>query len=328
VEGEERAAADPVSEALIAQLLLAPARVGFYRAVELLERSTPTGRARGRARPRAQGGRPLSPRPVAHLRVQRRARHRAPRAASRRGGRRRRREPVYEITSTFLGLTGTVSPLPTYFAEEVLTRTTTARAAGVPRPLPPPHPVALLPRAHPVLLRHDYLSTAATRGRAARSPSPASTPSTAARRWWTCPCGGCSASRPCSRPARAPRGPRRRGERHHEPGPRGRGGERRAVRRPVGDHRRAAALRLGVANCTWAKTPPSGARSSTAGGSSASRSGPAPQGLPAAFCPGQDGLDADARGGDLLRARPAGVRRRAHPRAGRDPLDAALVAPR
>jgi type VI secretion system protein ImpH len=29
-------------------------------------------------------------------------------------------EPVYEITTTFLGLTGTVSPLPTYMAEEVL----------------------------------------------------------------------------------------------------------------------------------------------------------------------------------------------------------------
>jgi type VI secretion system protein ImpH len=119
VEGEERAAADPVSEALIAQLARSPQRVGFYRAVELLERSTPTAVRVGELGP-VPRRRPLSPRPVAHLRHQRRARDRAPRALRRRGRRRRRAGAVYEITSTFLGLTGTVSPLPTYFAEEVI----------------------------------------------------------------------------------------------------------------------------------------------------------------------------------------------------------------
>lgn len=120
MEGEERAAADPVSEALIAQLLSRPQRVGFYRAVELLERSNPHAVRVGELGP--------------VLKEVVRFRHDPSltfATSDVRGIVRRERSveeavdgaapgPLYEITSTFLGLTGTVSPLPTYFAEEVI----------------------------------------------------------------------------------------------------------------------------------------------------------------------------------------------------------------
>lgn len=120
MEGEERAAADPVSEALVAQLLSRPQRVGFYRAVELLERSNPHAVRVGELGP--------------VLKEVVRFRHDPSltfATSDVRGILRRERSveeavdgaapgPLYEITSTFLGLTGTVSPLPTYFAEEII----------------------------------------------------------------------------------------------------------------------------------------------------------------------------------------------------------------
>jgi len=103
---------------LVGMLLGQPRRVGFYRAVELLERAT-----RG---PRIGDYGPVNEESI-------RFRHDpsltfATSDVSRILSRPRRAgetgdgpdEPVYEITTTFLGLTGTVSPLPTYMAEEVL----------------------------------------------------------------------------------------------------------------------------------------------------------------------------------------------------------------
>lgn len=102
-------------------VLGSPRRVGFYRAVEILERATA---AEGAERVGGDG-------PVPREAI--RFRHDASLSfassdVSRIVARPRRvadgaevaETPVYEITTTFLGLTGTVSPLPSYMVEEVL----------------------------------------------------------------------------------------------------------------------------------------------------------------------------------------------------------------
>lgn len=120
MEGEERPAADPVSEALVAQLLARPQRVGFYRAVEILERSNPHAVRVGELGPvlkevvrfRHDPSLTFSTSDVRSIQRRERSVEEAVDGAV--------AGPIYEITSTFLGLTGTVSPLPTYFAEGVI----------------------------------------------------------------------------------------------------------------------------------------------------------------------------------------------------------------
>lgn len=117
MESKERPATDPLT-ATVGVLLGSPRRVGFYRAIELLERVTHG--------PRIGDYGPVNEESI-------RFRHdpsltfatsdvssivARPRRAGETGD--GVEEPVYEITTTFLGLTGTVSPLPTYIAEEVL----------------------------------------------------------------------------------------------------------------------------------------------------------------------------------------------------------------
>lgn len=111
---------------LVAQLLAAPRRVGFYRAVQILERATHDAQVTGVVPPRigddGPPGRELlrfrhdpslafSTSDVSSIVAR-------PRGLGETGD--GPEGPVYELTTTFLGLTGTVSPLPTYFAEEVL----------------------------------------------------------------------------------------------------------------------------------------------------------------------------------------------------------------
>ncbi len=117
MEGQERPAADPLG-GLTAVLLGAPRRVGFYRAVELLERATHGARIgdygpvhEESIRFRHDPSLSFATSDVSSIRVR-------PRRAGETGD--GPDEPVYEVTTTFLGLTGTVSPLPTYIAEEVL----------------------------------------------------------------------------------------------------------------------------------------------------------------------------------------------------------------
>lgn len=119
MEGEERSAADPLSEALVAQLLARPQRVGFYRAVELLERSHPEAVRVGELGPVLREAVRFRHDPsLSFATSDVRAIVRRPRSVEEAvdGA---APGPVFEITSTFLGLTGTVSPLPTYFAEDV-----------------------------------------------------------------------------------------------------------------------------------------------------------------------------------------------------------------
>lgn len=109
-----------MSEALVAQLLSRPQRVGFYRAVELLERSNPHAVRVGELGPVLKEAVRFKHDPSLSF------------ATSDVSGIARRNRsveeavdgaapgPLYELTSTFLGLTGTVSPLPTYFAEGVI----------------------------------------------------------------------------------------------------------------------------------------------------------------------------------------------------------------
>lgn len=109
-----------MSEALVAQLLARPQRVGFYRAVELLERANPRAVRVGELGPVLQEAVRFQHDPSLSF------------ATSDVSGIKRRNRsveeavdgaapgPLFELTSTFLGLTGTVSPLPTYFAEGVI----------------------------------------------------------------------------------------------------------------------------------------------------------------------------------------------------------------
>jgi type VI secretion system protein ImpH len=104
----------------VAGMLATPARVGFYRAIELLERSTPEAiRIGGEGPPGREGIRfrhdpsmSFSSSDVSNVRMLRRKAAEVAHGAS--------PEPYYEVTTTFLGLTGTVSPMPAYFAEDVV----------------------------------------------------------------------------------------------------------------------------------------------------------------------------------------------------------------
>lgn len=111
---------------LIEQLLASPRRVGFYRAVQILERATHDAQVEGAAPPRVGDDGPPS-RELLRFRHDPSLAFSTSDVSSIVARPRRLGEtgdgpegPVYEITTTFLGLTGTVSPLPTYFAEEVL----------------------------------------------------------------------------------------------------------------------------------------------------------------------------------------------------------------
>ena len=104
--------------ALVGLLLGQPRRVGFYRAIELLERATRGPRIgdygpvnEESIRFRHDPSLSFATSDVSSIKAR-------PRRAGETGD--GPDEPVYEVTSTFLGLTGTVSPLPTYIAEEVL----------------------------------------------------------------------------------------------------------------------------------------------------------------------------------------------------------------
>src|SRR5581483_5852239 len=102
----------------VARLLAEPRRVGFYRAVALVERATPGAARVGELGPvQAEAIRfrhdPSLVFSTSDVRsVQRRKRDIT-------GAVEGAREESYEFTTTFLGLTGTVSPLPTFLAEEV-----------------------------------------------------------------------------------------------------------------------------------------------------------------------------------------------------------------
>ncbi len=119
MDGEERKADDSLSPSVTA-LLAAPARVGFYRAVEILERATPGARRVGEDGPVGREGirfrhdpsLTFSASDVSGIRVVKRHVGDVVEGAT--------SDLYFEVTTTFLGLTGTVSPLPAYFVEEVL----------------------------------------------------------------------------------------------------------------------------------------------------------------------------------------------------------------
>lgn len=120
MDGEERKTDDSLSPAVTA-LLAAPRRVGFYRAIEILERATPTAVRVGELGPIGREGirfrhdpsLAFSASDVTSIRV----RKRDVGDVSEGGA---TADIFYEVTTTFLGLTGTVSPLPAYFIEEVV----------------------------------------------------------------------------------------------------------------------------------------------------------------------------------------------------------------
>ncbi len=103
---------------MVGVLLGSPRRVGFYRAIEILERATKGPRIgdygpvnEESIRFRHDPSLSFATSDVSTITAR-------PRRAGETGD--GVEEPVYEITTTFLGLTGTVSPLPTYIVEEVL----------------------------------------------------------------------------------------------------------------------------------------------------------------------------------------------------------------
>ncbi|MBL8603490.1 MAG: type VI secretion system baseplate subunit TssG [Myxococcales bacterium] len=108
-------------KSLVDYVLGSPRRVSFYRAVEILERATAEQGAErigsdgpvGREAIRFKHDAALSFSTSDVSRVITRERHvgDTPEGVE---------APLYEITTTFLGLTGTVSPLPGYMLEEVL----------------------------------------------------------------------------------------------------------------------------------------------------------------------------------------------------------------
>jgi type VI secretion system protein ImpH len=280
VEGKERPAADPVT-ALVGLLLGSPRRVGFYRAIELLERATKGPRVgdygpvneeaiRFRHDPRSPSRPATSPasRPV-----------RAARARPATG-----REPVYEITTTFLGLTGTVSPLPYVHGR-----------GGAPRGRDRPAQREFLDVFHHRIMSLFYRAHArysfvrrlpprrATRGRAASlslagidtfddAPPPVNL---------SLAC--CSGSRPLlATRARTAQGLVAAVSDVMEEVLIGRRCRRRAVRRALGDHRGAAAAAARVANTTLGVDATIGRRVFDRGGKFGSCSGPCKrQGLPA-----------------------------------------------
>lgn len=105
--------------ALVGAVLANPRRVGFYRAIEIIERATPRHVRVGEYGPVLQESIRFKHDPslnfstndVSEVAVR-------PRKVGETGD--GPDGPYYEVTTTFLGLTGTVSPLPTYFAEEIL----------------------------------------------------------------------------------------------------------------------------------------------------------------------------------------------------------------
>ncbi len=119
MDGEGRASSDPVTNPAVARLLAEPRRVGFYRAVALMERAMPGAARVGELGPlhaeavrfRHDPSLTFSSSDVSTITRRHRDVNGAVEGAL---------EESYEITTTFLGLTGVVSPLPTFFAEEVL----------------------------------------------------------------------------------------------------------------------------------------------------------------------------------------------------------------
>jgi len=119
VDGEERKTDDPLTPAVSA-LLAQPRRVGFYRAIEILERATPRAVRVGEEGPvgreairfRHDPSMSFSASDVTGITL--RKRHHADVAEGAAS------DQYFEVTTTFLGLTGTVSPLPAYFIEEVI----------------------------------------------------------------------------------------------------------------------------------------------------------------------------------------------------------------
>ncbi len=119
MDGEERKTDDSVTPS-VAALLASPQRVGFYRAVELLERATPNAARIGDVGPvgreairfRHDPSLAFSASDVTNIVLRKRKADEVAHGAN--------EEPYYEVTTTFLGLTGTVSPLPAYFVEDVI----------------------------------------------------------------------------------------------------------------------------------------------------------------------------------------------------------------
>lgn len=117
MDGEERTPGDPLS-AGIGRLLEAPRRFGFYHAIALLERAVPDAPRVGELGPVAEEGVRFRHDPalvfstsdVSNVVVRRVPLDQLEGPP----------HPCYEVTTTFLGLTGVVSPLPVYFSEEVL----------------------------------------------------------------------------------------------------------------------------------------------------------------------------------------------------------------
>lgn len=119
MDGEERTSDDSLKQS-VTSLLATPQRVGFYRAVELLERATPRAVRIGELGPvgresirfRHDPSLAFSASDVSGVEVRKRNVADVVEGAT--------SETYYEVTTTFLGLTGTVSPLPQYFAEDII----------------------------------------------------------------------------------------------------------------------------------------------------------------------------------------------------------------
>jgi len=119
VDGEERKTDDPLTPAVSA-LLAQPRRVGFYRAIEILERATPRAVRVGEEGPvgreairfRHDPSLSFSASDVTAIALKKRHVQDVAEGAT--------SDQYFEVTTTFLGLTGTVSPLPAYFIEEVI----------------------------------------------------------------------------------------------------------------------------------------------------------------------------------------------------------------
>ncbi len=280
-------------------------------------------RARGRHGARGPRGHSLQARPVARVQRQRRDAHRAPPSQGRRRGERLVERALLRGHHDLPRAHG-----HGLAAADVLRRRRhprgrrSPRAARVPRPVSPPRAVALLPRASEVLVSHRLhlrlarpvvSSVALPRGlRRLRRPAPHGLPIPQLLRLAPL----------LARRARTADGPRRGALRRAREDAQRRHRLRRSVRGALGVHRGAAApsarrgehhARRGRHRGAQGLRP----RRQIQGGSGP----PAPQGFRRAPAR-QGGVGAPARGGDPLRARPAGVRRGAHPRARRGPLDA------
>lgn len=119
MDAEERSSAHPVAPAVERALLARPQRYGFVHALSLLERLTPNAPRLGELGPASREAvrlrhDPSLAFPASDISSLIKTLLKNPNDIF------SEKREIYEVVTTFLGVTGAASPLPSYFAEEVL----------------------------------------------------------------------------------------------------------------------------------------------------------------------------------------------------------------